>query len=104
MDEAVQPYNVEVVSVILTEVRDDAFDKAGFAAASGADHEHGIALAGEDSLREEGMHLLMFVFCESIVVCMMLAGDWSEERGFEGVKGGGRYAGEGLAEEIESVS
>lgn len=103
MDEAIQAYDVEVVSMISTEVRDHAFNKAGFAAASGADHEHGVAFAGKDSLREKGVHLLVFGFRESIVKCKLLAGNCFEEGGFEGVKRGGRDGGEGLAESFESV-
>lgn len=103
MDEAIQPYNVEVVSMICTEVRDHAFNEAGFAAAPGADHEHGVAFAGKDSLREEGLHLLIFIFRKSIVEGKMLAGDWSKKGGFEGGKGGGRDGGEDLAEGFESI-
>lgn len=50
------------------------------------------------------MHLLVFVFRESIFECKLLSGDWFEKRGFEGVKSGERDSGEGFAKGLESVS
>ena len=50
------------------------------------------------------MHLLVFVVRESMVECKMLAGDWSEERGFESVKSGGSDGRESSAEGFQRVS
>lgn len=91
--------------MVCAKIRDHAFNESGFAAASGADDEHGIAFASKDGLGEEGVDFLVLAFWERVDTldisersALRTGGDLREKGDFECLEGAGGDGGKCLLE------